>query len=146
MMTVQSARANTEEEVTPRTLYLESYHRCQAARGFIPAFYERFLNASEEVAYLFRNTDFKRQYEMLDRSLRLSAAATVGDPHGLQEINARAESHNRHNLDIRPDLYDLWLDSIVATASRFDPEWNPEIEHAWRRILGFVIKHMIARY
>lgn len=83
---------------------------------------------------------------MLLRSLQLSANATDGDPKALAELRARGTTHNRHHLDITPELYDLWLEALVATARKFDPEWDDSVESAWRTILGFVIQRMISAY
>lgn len=83
---------------------------------------------------------------MLIRSLRLSARATEGDPEALVELKDRARSHDRYHLNIKPELYQLWLSSILATSKEFDQEWNREIEAAWNRILGYIIKYMVKRY
>ena len=83
---------------------------------------------------------------MLLRSLQLSVSATDGEQEGLRELNERAETHDRSHLNIRPELYQHWLKAIMATASEYDPEWNDEIESAWQKILGFVIRHLSSRY
>ena len=104
------------------------------------------MASSDVVSYKFRFTDFERQNKMLARSLELSAGATIGEPEALREIHERATTHDRHHLNIEPRFYDLWLDAIIKTASEFDEEWDEEIEEAWRRILGHVIKLMIRKY
>lgn len=83
---------------------------------------------------------------MLLGSLRLSAGAANGEPESLAELTERAETHDRQHLDIKPELYDLWLDNLIITAQEFDSEWNDSIENAWRSILGFVINRMVAKY
>ena len=44
----------------------------------------------------------------------------------------RFRSPAKSKLNIRPDLYDLWLDSVCETVKRMDPEWTPQVEQAWR--------------
>lgn len=83
---------------------------------------------------------------MLLKSLNLSSAATEGDPKALAELTDRARTHDHHHLDIKPELYDLWLESLICTAQEFDSQWSDAIEFAWRKILGFVIHRMIANY
>ncbi len=83
---------------------------------------------------------------MLLRSLKLAAGATSGDPESLRELNERAETHDRHHLDIQPKHYEAWRTTIIETAKEFDPSWNEEVEEAWHTILGHVIKHMIRHY
>lgn len=130
----------------PKDLFLESLSRCRAAADFLPRFYDRFLACSEDIRSKFRATDFKQQIRRLDRSLELIALATAGDPEGLREIKERAETHDRHHLDIAPRLYADWLESIVATAADYDEMWDADLEDAWREVLGFVIDHMTRRY
>lgn len=132
--------------LAPRKLFHESLNRCCRDEGFLPRFYQLFMESSEEIRFRFRNTDFKKQNGMLLRSLQLSVSATDGEQEGLRELNERAETHDRSHLNIRPELYQHWLKAIMATASEYDPEWNDEIESAWQKILGFVIRHLSSRY
>lgn len=134
------------DDSTPRELFLQSVGRCTASEGFIPAFYDRFLSASDEIKQKFRYTDFDKQNDMLRRSLELCAGATSGDPESLREINERAETHDRHHLKIEPRLYDIWLETIIETAREFDDQWNETVEAAWRTILGYVVHRMIRKY
>lgn len=134
------------EEPTPKDLFLQSVRRCVASDGFIPAFYERFLSASTEISDKFRFTDFKVQNQMLARSLALCAGATAGEPEALAEIRERATTHDRHHLNIEPRFYDVWLETLLATARDFDDRWDDQVEAAWQRILGHVIQLMTRQY
>lgn len=134
------------DEATPKELFLGSVGRCVAADGFISAFYNRFLEASDEIKLKFQFTDFEKQNQMLKRSLELCAGATSGDPESLRELNERAQTHSRDHLNIRPEFYDVWLKTIVETASEFDEEWDDSIEAAWNRVLGYAVKHMIRKF
>ena len=104
------------------------------------------MGASDEVKHKFRFTDFEKQNKMLARSLELCAGATAGEPAALAEMSERARTHNRHHLNIGPRFYDIWLETIIATASDFDDQWNDTVEAAWRIILGHVVDHMIRSY
>lgn len=134
------------DDVTPKDCFLQSVHRCLADTGFIPAFYERFLSSSDEIRNKFRFTDFEQQNKMLARSLLLAAGATAGEPSSLREIQDRAVTHDRHHLNISPELYVLWLDSLIATAEKFDGKWDKTVESSWRTILGHVVQHMARKY
>lgn len=131
---------------TPKELFLESLGRCTGNDSFIPAFYEKFLASNEEVRQKFRRTNFEQQNQMLLRSLQLAAGATIGEPQSLRELRARAESHDRYHLHIKPELYELWLEAALTTASEFDPQWNQDTESAWRSILGYVIDFMVKKF
>jgi len=131
---------------TPRARFLGSLERCRRDEVFLSSFYERFLASSEEVREKFRRTDFKRQTQLLDRTLELSASATIGEPGARRVLAERAETHDRHHLDIRPELYDLWLETLIETARGVDPDWDHDVEEAWRHILTYVIEYMKRRY
>jgi hemoglobin-like flavoprotein len=133
-------------DIGPKQIFLDSLRRCDASSGFLERFYERFMATSPEVTAKFADTDFQRQRTMLRRSLHLIALASAGDPDGLAELNARAETHSRAKLDIPPHLYDLWLQALIETARDSDPDWTEDIETAWRQILGIAIRHMIRQY
>lgn len=123
-----------------------SLERCLDDSNFIPTFYERFLASSEDVRRKFALTDFFDQEKRLARSLRVLGAAMQGDFAALRHLNARAESHDRRHLDIRPDLYLLWEDALMKTAAETDPEWSSEVEEAWRVVLIHAIHYMVRRY
>jgi len=120
------------DELTPKDLFLESVERCLATEAFIPSFYDRFLLSSDEVRNKFRFTDFEHQNKMLARSLR--------------ELHHRAATHDRDHLNIRPELYSLWLDALIESAKTVDVEWGDKVKSAWRTILGHAIGHMSRKY
>lgn len=131
---------------SPRDCFLKSLSRCTQNDDFIPVFYNHFLSTSDEIREKFKNTDFEKQNQMLLRSLRLAAGATTGEVESLREMRERAETHDRHHLNIEPHLYDDWLASVIKAASECDPEWDASIDEGWRKVLGHVIKHMTKYY
>ena len=133
-------------EPSQRDIFLLSVERCTASSNFFPSFYERFMGASDEVKNKFKYTDFEIQNKMLRRSLELSAGAISGDRESLTEIRNRSETHDRYHLDIKPRLYDIWLNAIIETASEYDDKWDDSVEAAWRKILGHVVKRMTRDY
>lgn len=133
-------------ETTPKEIFLKSLDRCTQSSEFIPTFYDRFVASSPEVRRKFAHTDFAKQNKMLLKSLRLAAAATAGESAGLREITERAESHDRHHLDIKSHLYELWRIALLDAARRFDKQWDTTTEAAWNTILGHVIHRMIKFY
>ncbi|MFI5184127.1 MAG: globin domain-containing protein [Vicinamibacteria bacterium] len=134
---------------TPATdAFLQSLKRCLATPGFLDDFYIRFVGSSEEIAEKFRGVDMKRQARMLEDSLYVVAVAVQGGE-GSPARNALpglAERHSRRDLDIRPELYDLWIGCLVETARAHDPQFSPEAESAWRETLTVGADYMRQRY
>lgn len=124
-------------------LFNDSLERCTARPGFFDRFYERFLASSEDVREKFKNTDFRKQKRALRTSLFMMMHRNPEVDIHLERI---ARLHSRSERDIRPHLYGLWLDCLVATAREFDPLFTPEAEHAWRQVLRPGVEFMKARY
>lgn len=135
-------------EERARDTFLASLGRCRAASGFLEAFYERFMASSEQVRAKFAGTDMKRQVRMLEDSLFVVAVAVQGEDGSpargdLPRIAAR---HSRKDLDIRPELYDRFLECLIETVRAKDPQFSAEVESAWRETMAFGIEYMRARY
>ena len=126
-------------------IFDESYDRVLLASPagieFFEAFYRRFLKSSTEVRILFRNTDMAAQRHMLKKSffslVAFYASGTIDDV--LRRI---AYLHSAEQLNIKPHLYDLWLECLIDTVSAYDPEFCDEVELAWRLVLSPGITYM----
>lgn len=132
--------------MTPKEAFLASLKRCDQDYNFIGKFYERFLNSSDEIRLKFLHTNIEQQRQLLRQSLRLCAEATDGTPAGLIELSERSISHDRYHLNIQAHHYETWLEALIETAKEYDQLWDSKLEEIWRRILGHVIKRMIAKY
>jgi hemoglobin-like flavoprotein len=124
-----------------------SLRRCSADPAFLDRFYQRFLVSSPRVREKFAGTDFARQKHMLRASLELLIVA-ARDPEGrplpyLDEVAAR---HSASQMAIGAELYDLWLDSLLATVREVDAEWSPAVERAWESVMTVGIKYLVSRY
>jgi hemoglobin-like flavoprotein len=128
--------------------FLASLRRCLAVPAFLDAFYERFMGSSEEIREKFRGTDMKRQAAVLADTLYVVANAVQGEEDSIARgsLPALAVKHRRHGIDIRPGLYDLWIECLVETARAHDPQFGPEVERAWRETLAFGADYLRQRY
>jgi hemoglobin-like flavoprotein len=61
-------------------------------------------------------------------------------------LDAVAERHSASQLAIGAELYDLWLDSLLATVREVDAAWTPAVEEAWESVMTVGIKYLISRY
>jgi len=57
-----------------------------------------------------------------------------------------AKRHNRHHLNIEPEMYELWLEALLEAVRESDDEFNAEVEQAWRSVLRYGIDYMISHY
>ena len=127
-------------------LFNDSLERCTARDEFLDRFYDLFLASSREVAEKFRQTDFPKQKRMLKASLYMMILMADGKTEIQGDLQRIAKRHSRTDLDIRPELYMLWLDCLIQAAREFDPRFTPETEMAWRRIMERGIAFMQSHY
>lgn len=133
--------------------FIESYTRIfgtqikidETGNRFFAAFYQRFLASSQEVAQAFKNTDMRHQQNMLKKSLLYSINFITNNT-SYDMMHRIAVSHSKRGYGIKPELYDLWMDCMVATVAEFDPEFGDEVELAWRLAFSQAITYMKCMY
>ena len=129
--------------------FLDSLYRATGGEtqqhDFLTRFYELFTESSTDVAARFHDVDMERQKRMLGRSLQEMTDFSTSRA-ASEHLRRTAMRHSRWDRDISPDLYDLWLESLIATAREFDLEFTEEIELAWRVVLAPGIAYMKFRY
>lgn len=133
-------------EQQPIAVFSGSLARCLADPGFLTRFYELFLQSSPEVAERFRETDFERQRRALSSSLYVMVMVVENSEPAVAYLERIARKHSRADLDIRPELYDLWLECLIQSVSEYDPEFSDEIGQLWRKTMQVGIDFMRARY
>jgi len=125
----------------------DSLSRCNERPQFLDRFYELFMDSSPEIRKKFENTDFEVQKKVLRDSLflMLSAAGTTkGFAH--VQLEKLAKRHSHTDLDIKPEWYGLWLDTLLETVAELDPDYTDEIGAAWRDSMTDGIDLLAAGY
>lgn len=133
--------------------FIESYTRIfgdqikldDRGNRFFERFYQLFLNSHEDVANAFKHTNMLKQQSMLKKSL-LYSLNFMANSESYDVMHKVAISHNRKNYDIKPFLYDLWIDCLVNTVKEFDPNYSDDVELAWRLAFSQCITYMKFMY
>lgn len=125
------------------TPFNDSFKRCINDPLFLDKFYDIFFSSSDEVFQMFKNTEMETQKVMLMTSLVYMSDVSCDRLGLLKEI---ADKHDKNNLNIKPHLYAVWLDSLVLAATFIDPLFDEAIEVLWRDTLQPGIDIMISRY
>lgn len=123
-----------------------SYDRCLQDETFFDTFYDLFLKKSEEIPPMFANTDFRKQKQMVRISVRMMIRLGLGEPQTQQAIEKLGELHSSRDRDVRPELYELWLNALCESVKQHDPEYTPELEQKWRDTMKSGIDLMIEMY
>src|SRR5262249_4654530 len=109
---------------------------------FLERFYQLFVSSSPEVKEKFKRTNFHRQRRMLKSSLYMMVFAAEGKPEGFVHMERIAKQHGKQDLDVKPEMYDLWMNSLIQAVKEFDRGFNADTEQAWKHMLGQGIEFM----
>jgi hemoglobin-like flavoprotein len=126
-------------------LFNDSIERCSSDPEFLRRFYTLFLASSDTVAKKLERTDLRKQARLLKTSLYIMMLAN-DESERVVHLERLAKLHSRTGLDIKPELYDLWLDRLLQAVKESDPMFDMETETAWRRMLQPGIEFMKSRY
>lgn len=142
------AAGDPEVEVAPDQIRRakDSYRRCCERDRFLHEFYRNFFDDCPEAAPMFADSDLDRQTRLLRHAiglLLLFPAQPDGEPNLLARV---AERHSRRDLDISPDLYEPFVDSLIRTVGEHDPEFDSGVEAAWRATLSRGVAYMKSKY
>jgi CheY-like chemotaxis protein len=120
----------------------DSYERCFRRKDlFLDTFYKNFLSKSPEIIDRFRNTDMDSQKTMLANSIPMMLFA-YSNPSELSDI---MQSHASKERNITPEMFVMWIDSLVEAVGECDPNFNMEIETVWRAMMDPGIELMRER-
>jgi len=111
-----------------------SYGRAISKRQFLDRFYDLFMSSSPIVERKLASTDIAKQQELLSQAVNMVILFPQGNKIARNAINRIRQSHNRDRLDIRPEYYRFWIDSLIVALSEYDPDFNDELDRAWRKV------------
>lgn len=120
--------------MTPASLVMQSYGRCCASATFFDTFYKNFLASSPAIRERFVNTDLTAQKHLLRAGILNLVLYARGMPD--TKLRALGQSHSRMALDIKPELYDLWIESLIQAVKEHDSDAGDAELSAWREVLN----------
>jgi hemoglobin-like flavoprotein len=130
-------------------LFDGSYERVKTIKknnkSFFDAFYDNFMNSSDEIKRHFRNTDMQKQKKMLEKSF-YSLFIFYATNNANDYLNNIAVRHSKSHTNVSPELYEVWLDSLMKTVKEYDPHYNHDVELSWRVVLAPGIAYMKFKY
>lgn len=114
-------------------LVFQSYGRACNNPSFFEDFYSNFMGKSPDIRAMFVNTNMEAQRGLL----RGGVLWLIMHARGMSDTKIRAlgESHSKKNMNINPMFYGFWLDALVETVQRYDPDFTSELELCWRATL-----------
>lgn len=123
-----------------------SLNRSLADERFIGLFYDIFMESDDEIRQMFANTDFERQHRMLRKALLSAVTFAAAGEVARQRLLVIRESHNRAHMNVRPELYPFWVNSLVKAVAVCDPDYNDPLDREWRAVLQPAIDFITSGY
>jgi hemoglobin-like flavoprotein len=123
-----------------------SLGRCCNQTAFLDAFYGNLFQSSPVVAPMFAHTDMARQKKLLKDGISFLLMYSKGDELGKMKVEKLALSHNRDHINVKPEYYALWIESLMKAVAKFDPKFSPALDEAWRKAVQKGIDEMKAGY
>ena len=124
----------------------ESYGKCVLEEGFFDKFYFTFFNSHADFKPLFSKTDFNKQKQLLKETINFMIMYANGSGIAARTLDRVAILHDKDHINIRPEYYKYWVDSLIDTLKEFDKEFDDSLEHNWRETLDQGIQLFISRY
>lgn len=129
----------------------KSYGRCMITRetkeAFFNTFYSKFLNSNPAIAQMFKHTKFDKQITMLKNAISMAILfAEKQDDLARDVLTKFRRSHSRARINVKPEYYEFWLNSLVDTLRECDPQFSVQLEADWRDMLQVTIDYMIEGY
>jgi len=124
----------------------ESYGRCATKSNFIDIFYDEFLKSHPSIKPMFAHTDFKKQKELLRTGIAMLLSHIEGKPVGTMTLNRIGQSHDKNHMNIDPNLYQFWINSLVKAVKQCDSQFAPDLERSWQKVLRAGVDHITSKY
>jgi hemoglobin-like flavoprotein len=128
----------------------QSLGRCllneRLGKGFLDAFYDEFLTSDPRIKPMFAKTDMKKQKDLLRQGLMTLLMYAKKSPLATSAIKQLAAKHSRQQLNVPPQLYPLWKQSLLKCIDSYDLELTPQLRKDWSESLDSGIEAMKAAY
>ncbi|MDX2319887.1 MAG: globin [Moritella sp.] len=107
---------------------------------FYECFYTKFTDASPIIAEVFRNTDMVNQKLMLRKAVSYMVNFFVTKK--AREHFVSIACLHKDKLQIDPILYEIFIDTLLATLAEFYPRYNNAVGVSWRITLAPGVEFM----
>ncbi|MFP4561108.1 MAG: globin [Thiohalorhabdus sp.] len=109
-------------------------------------FYRIFLDSDPRIREQFTETDWEEQKRLLRQGVNNVIGFYEGSATGRSALSRIRQTHCRERMDISPELYDYWVESMIKAVQRLDPDFDPTLEQSWRDVLRYGTEFVKAGY
>jgi len=113
--------------------------------SFVDAFLDALSRSSDEVARKMVGANLEGFRSGLTLAIvHLASYYEKGRPHAILQGIAQRQSRTGRNIE--PHLYDYFLQALLQTVERYDPEYDGQIREAWETVLRLGLDYMKRMY
>lgn len=125
----------------------DEYSRCLIKPTFFDDFYKEFTSKSPEIGKMFANTEMVAQKEALRAGLTFLIMYAEGkSPFATEKLDKLGASHKKSRINVRPDMYPMWMQSLIATVRKHVPTFNDASSKAWQAVLQHGVNRIVSHY
>ena len=95
---------------------------------------------------MFAKTDMTKQKSLLRQGVSMMFMHLSGNSVGTTGMDRIGESHSKKKMNIDPNLYGYWIDSLVKTVKACDEKFTPSLEAEWKTALRAGVDRIISFY
>lgn len=146
-MTAVMTPPATAVNPTHYALVKDEFSHCVVSPGFFDDFYREFTGKSAEIRAMFANTEMKAQKEALRAGLMFLIMYAEGkSSFAASKLDKIGATHRKTQLNVRPDLYPFWMQSLIATVRKHVPAFDETSHAAWRAVLQHGVNRIVSHY
>ncbi len=124
----------------------QSYIRA-GSKKLVSEFYVRLVAASEKIRNKFESVDMTEQASFLSHAIVMSFLFIDTNQQVAKKcLDDVRKTHAQGNLNIEPELYDIWLECLLETVALCDPHVNDELLSDWHDVMSVAINHIREGY
>ena len=124
-----------------------SFCRCMGASDeFFDDFYETLSARAPGLGTLCAHVEMQQQNQLIRQGVEHLIDYATGNEQSAQELRRLGKTHGRSGLNVRPELYSVWIDTLVETIRKHDQQSTDDIEAAWRVVVRGGIEQMTSLY
>ncbi|MBC8290054.1 MAG: globin [Planctomycetes bacterium] len=124
-----------------------SFERCcQDANQFFDSFYFLLCSTEPRIGTLFAQVDMRQQNQLIRSGVEHLLWFAEGSLEAKAKLRRLGRSHSREGLQIEPQLYDTWVNTVIECVREHDPETSEAVESAWREVMEPGIELMKSLY
>lgn len=148
-MSVATAPTKPSSTVNPAAYALvkDHYGKCVISRGFFDDFYAVFTAKSPEIRQMFAHTEMSAQKDALRAGLTFLIMFAEGrSAFAADKLDKIGGTHKKSSLNIRPELYPLWMQSLLETVRKHIPGFDDAALKAWTAVLQHGVNRITSHY